>query len=76
MTDFTADLIAVDSREHQIQNDQIRAKRGKFFQCFFSVIYDFCLKAFFGKIQGDELCDVVIVIDNENFLFGNHGSSS
>ena len=44
------DLITVDSRKHQIEQNQVRMKSIEFFQCLFSVIYDSGFKTFFCKI--------------------------
>ena len=72
MTQFSAHLISVDSGQHQIKEQKIRMKRVKFFQRLFPVIYDFCLKAFLCKIQRNQFCNVVIIINDKNFLFGCH----
>ena len=50
VTDFATDLITVDSRKHQIEQNQVRMKSIEFFQCLFSVIYDSGFKTFFCKI--------------------------
>ena len=72
MTQFSAHLISVDSGQHQIKEQKIRMKRVKFSQRLFSVIYDFCLKTFLCKIQRNQFCNVVIIINDKNFLFGCH----
>ena len=62
--DFPADLIAVDSGQHQIQKDQIRHILFKGSQSFFSVIDGSGVKAFFGQIQGNQFCDIQIIVND------------
>ena len=50
VTDLSADLIAVNARKHQIQEDQIWLKRSKVFQSLFTVIYNSGFKTFFCKV--------------------------
>ena len=34
------------------------------------------LKAFFCEIESNQLCNVVVIVNNEDFLFCSHGFSS
>ena len=45
-------------------------------QGFLAVIYDLSLKAFFCEIESNQLCNVVVIVNNEDFLFCSHGFSS
>ena len=75
MADLATYLIAVNAGKHQIQKNQIRVEGLKFFQSQFTVIYNLCFETFFGKIQRNQLCNIIVVIDNEDFLFGTHSFS-
>ncbi len=60
--DLPADLIAVDARKHQIQQNQIRLEAVKDRQGFLPVIYNHGFITFFCQIQRDKLCDIGVVI--------------
>ena len=72
MTDFPADLVAVHSGQHQIQKNQVRAEGFKGPESFFTVIDNLCVVAFLRQIERDQFCNIVVVIDDQNFLFGYH----
>ena len=72
MADLTTYLISVNSRKHQIQKDQIRVKNMELLQGFLAVIYDFSLKAFFCKVESYQLCNIIVIVNNEDFLFCSH----
>ena len=74
--DLPADLVTVDTREHKIEKDQIGTVGIKSFEGFLSVVDDPCVEALFGQIEGDQLCDIIIIIYNQDFLFGDHVCSS
>ena len=69
ITDFPADLISVDARKHQIQKDQVGRKSFKSVNGFFTVIDDHTVKTFLGKIKGNQLCNIVVVVNDQDFLF-------
>ena len=76
MTDLTTYLVSVNARKHQIQKNQIRVKNMELLQGFLAVIYDLGLKAFFCEIESYQLCNVVVIVNNEDFLFCSHGFRS
>ena len=45
-------------------------------QGFLAVIYDLSLKAFFCEIESYQLSNVVVIVNNEDFLFCSHGFRS
>ena len=47
---LAADLVAVNTRKHQVQKKKIRMKDFKFFQCLFAVVDNFGFKTFLCKI--------------------------
>ena len=69
VTDLTAYLVSVNARKHEIQKDQIRVKNMELLQGFLAVIYDLSLKAFFCEIESNQLCNVVVIVNNEDFAF-------
>ena len=73
--DLSADLIAVDARQHQIQQNQLGLEGIEDLQGLLAVIYNHGLIAFFGQIQRNQLCNIIIVVDDENFLFRYHSST-
>ena len=50
MADFPADLIAVDTWQHQVKKNQIRLEDRELLKSLFSVIYNSGFKTFFCKI--------------------------
>ena len=70
--DFAADLVAVHAGQHQVEQNQVRLEGVKLPDSLFSIVYNFCVIAFLGQIERNQFCDIVIVIDNQNFLFGSH----
>ena len=72
MADLPADLVAVHARKHQIQQDQVGLEGAKDAEGFFAVVDDHAFKAFFCQVKRNEFCYIVIIIYDENFLFGNH----
>ena len=69
---LTAHLVAVDTRKHQIQQDQVRLKFREDLQGFLAVIDNIGFVAFFHQIERNQLCDVLIVIYNQNPLLFSH----
>ena len=69
MTDLPAYLVAVNARKHQIQEKKIRLEALEFFQSLFSVVYDLCFKTLLCKIKRNQLCNIVVVVDDQYFLF-------
>lgn len=72
MPDFAADLVAVHAGQHQVEQNQVRLEGVKLPDSLFSIVYNFCVIAFLGQIERNQFCDIVIVIDDQNFLFGSH----
>ena len=75
VSDLSADLIAVHTGKHQIQEDQVRLKGRKCTQSFLPVVDNLTLKTFFGKIKRYQFGDVVVIVYNHYFLFGYHKNS-
>ena len=69
---LTAHLVAVDARKHQIQQDQVRLKFREDLQGFLAVIDNIGFVAFFHQIERNQLCDVLIIIYNQNPLLFSH----
>ena len=59
---FTANLIAIDTRQHQIQNNQIGRKAVQGTKGGFAVTYNHGFKAFLNQIQGNQFCNILIII--------------
>ena len=59
-----ADLIAVHAGQHQIQQYQIRCKAFKGLQRFLAVVGNLGVVALFVQVEGDQLCDIHVVIYN------------
>ncbi len=71
-TDLAADLIAVHAGKHQIKQDQIRIVLIKSDHGFLAVIDDPGIETFLCEIQGNQFCDIIVIIYDENFLFCCH----
>ena len=65
--DFAADLVAVHAGQHQVEQNQVRLEGVKLPDSLFSIVYNFCVIAFLGQIERNQFCDIVIVIDDQNF---------
>ena len=61
-TDFPADLISVYSRQHQIQQNQIRLIRVESPKCLLPVIDHLCIETFFCQVQTQKLRDIFIIV--------------
>ena len=59
---FPANLIAVNSRQHQIQKNQIGTEIREYFQRCFSVIDNLRFVAFLHKIKRNQFRNILIVI--------------
>ena len=69
---FPAYLVAVYSRKHDVQQDQVRREAVQCRHYRFAVVDNQGLVAFLGKIESDQFSDIIVVIYNENFLFSYH----
>ena len=76
MPDFAADLVAVHAGQHQVEQNQVRLEGVKLPDSLFSIVYNFCVIAFLGQIERNQFCDIVIVIDDQNFLFGRQDGTA
>ena len=68
-----ADLEAVDFREHQIEHDQVGLLCFALFRPSVPVVAVTRPEAFFLEVQLDQLENIVLVFDDQNFLGGGTG---
>ena len=62
--DLTAHLVPVDSRKHQIKENQVGMIGFIGGERILSIIYNLCIKSFLYEIKGNKFCDIFVVIDN------------
>ena len=67
-----ADAIVADAQkqaEEMIEQDQIRLVGSDSPEGGFTISHDLCIKAFLCEIQTDQLCNIAVIIYDENFIF-------
>ena len=70
-SDLAADLVAVHARKHEVEQDQVGLEALYGGNCRLAVSYDLGLVAFLHQIETDELSDIGIVVDDQDFLSGS-----
>ena len=72
LADFPTDLVAVHAGKHQVEKDQVRGEGVEAPKSRLAVANDPGVETFFGEIEGDELCDIAVIVHNHDFLFCCH----
>ena len=68
MADLAAHFVAVDTRQHDVKQNEIRLKFRYGLQRFVSVAGRAAQEAFFRQVERDQPGDVAVVIHNQYFL--------
>ena len=67
-----ADLVAVDPRQHEVQQDEVGLIGPDRPEGGFPVAHDLRVETLLGQVEADQLSDIGIVIDDEDLVFCNH----
>lgn len=67
---FLENLVAVHPRKHEVQNDKIGLIFEDSFQSFTAVVNNVYFVSCSLEIEGNEVCDVDFIFDNQNVFHG------
>jgi len=69
---FLAYAVAINTRKHQVKQNQIRRKYRKLLQCFLAIRYNQSLLALLYQIQRNQLCNIIVIVYNHDLIFISH----